>query len=586
MAVRDPLLRLFGLYRHALGLLIGFVLLAAVLQGTSPWVQGLIGHAIDDLIAGKAVVRTDDGLDLSGAWRWAGILVVANLVRALLGWGTVVAGMALGQRLLTTLRDRILVQIQRLDLAWHRRHGAGEVITRTTRDADKVRDALIGGFRQLVEMTCIVIASVVALVILDPWLGLGPVVAIALAVIIVVTQVGRLVVLDRRVGDAYDQVTQDLGEGVIGVRVIKAFALDGARIARFDACVATFRRESMAALRYTAIRVPIPQFLVALAHVYILGIGIWSVSEGRMSIGALTTAVMIMQGLVFRVEPLGRLMQVFADARSSAARIQELLDSEPAVRDGSEPTPDGPLSVVLRGVGVRSPAGADLLVGVDLRIDPGEVVALIGATGCGKSTLAELLPRLRDPDSGAIVLVDRTGREHDLATLQVQDLRRRVQIAFQDGFLFSDTLAANLRQARADADDARLRRALHQAAAEDLVDVLADGLQTKIGERGVTLSGGQRQRVCLARTLLAEPAVVCFDDATSALDAITERKVLDRLRTESGSTALLLIATKLSTVLLADRIVVLDRGRIVAQGRHEDLLATSAAYRDLIGAEA
>ncbi len=583
--IRNPLLRCFAFYRYEPWLLAGFLLLAALVQGTGPLTQLLIGQAFDELVAGTAVLTTDDGVNVQRALWWAGVLLAANSVRGVLGWVCTVIGMKLGTRLSSGMRDRIMVKVQELDLAWHRKHGSGEVVTRTTRDADKVREALVGGFRQVVEMTFIIGASLITLAWIEPWLAFVPALAVVAAVLVVVTQVGRLVVLDRRVGDAYDHVTQDLGEGVIGARVIKAFALEDARIQRFGGMVDLFMREAMAALRYTVLRIPIPQMIVAFAHVWVLGFGAWMVGQGTMTVGILAAAVMVMQALVFRVEPLGRLMQVFADARSSAARIMEMLDTRSAITSGTAPMPSGPLGLRLRGVAVQDLAGGRTLANVDLDIRPGEVVALVGTTGSGKSTLAELLPRLRDPDGGSIAVVAADGTAHDLRQLRLPDLRRRVQIAFQDGFLFSATLAANLRHASPDADDARLRAALHQAAADELEGMLSDGLATRVGERGVTLSGGQRQRVCLARTLLAEPAVLCFDDATSALDAVTERKVLDRLRESLRDVAVLLVASKLSTVLLADRVVVLADGRIVASGTHHELLATSAAYRDLVVAE-
>lgn len=582
---QNPLIRCFAFYKREPGLLAWFLLLALLVQGSGPLTQMLIGLAFDELTQGIAVVTTATGVDYSRAVWWAGILVLANLLRGGLGWVNTIIGMLLGQRLLSDLRDRILVQVQSLDMAWHRRHGTGEVVTRTTRDADKVRDALIGGFRQIVEMAIIIVASLAVLGWYHPLLVVGPVVAITGAVLIVMSQVGRLVVLDRRVGDAYDQVTQDLGEGVIGARVIKAFALEETRVRRFGVLVDGFMHEAQRALRYTVVRIPIPQMMVACAHVWVLGLGAWMVGRRMLSVGDLAAAVMVMQALVFRVEPLGRLMQVFADARSSAGRIVEMLDTPSAISDGDHMLPPGPLGLRLRGVTVNDAAGNAILGGVDLDIAAGEVVALVGATGSGKSTLAELLPRLRDPDGGTIAVIGTDGHAHDLRHLRLHELRRRVQVAFQDSFLFSTTLAENLRAAAPQADDAQLRAALHQAAAEELEGMLAKGLATVVGERGVTLSGGQRQRVCLARTLLAAPAVVCFDDATSALDAVTETAVLQRLRANAASTTVLLVASKWSTVVLADRVVVLEGGRVVASGPHAELLQTSASYRALVLAE-
>jgi ATP-binding cassette subfamily B protein len=581
---RHPLLRCFAFYRQHPWLLTWSTLLTTMVQLSAPAHQHLVGLAFSDVVAGKAVaLRPDGSFAASGAWGWVVVLLGVNLARAVVQYLGTVVGMSLGQRLLSDLRDRLFAQVQALDLAWHQAHGAGELITRTTRDCDKVRDAVIGGWRQLLDVTLIVAGSVALLTWYHPLLGLVPALLVAAAVLIVLLQVGRLVALDRRTSDAYDAVTQDLGEGVVGARVIKAFALEPARIARFAGHVAAFAGESRRALAYTTARVPLPQLVVALGHVWVLGFGGWLVAHGRLEVGLLVAAVMVMQALVFRIEPIGRIMQVFADARSSAARITEVLDAVPAIADGATGLPAGPLGVRFDGVRVAAPGGQQVLRGLDLAIRPGEVVALVGATGSGKSTLASLLPRLRDPDAGAVLVGSDAAGWQDLRQVRLGELRRAVQVVYQDSFLFSDTLENNLRLARPEASEAELLEALRLASAGDVLAGLKDGMRSAIGERGVTLSGGQRQRLCLARAIVAQPALICCDDSTSALDAVTERRILDGLRSAAGGATMLLIASKLSTILLADRVVMLDRGIIVASGRHADLARDEPAYRDLLG---
>lgn len=581
---RYPLLRCFAFYRQQPWLFTGSVLITSAVQLSGPWQQHLIGTAISEVASGTAVqVLPGGALDSTRAWWWVMVIIGINGVRAVVQYLGTVVGVLLGQRLLSGLRDRIFVQVQTLDLAWHQLHGSGEVVTRTTRDCDKVRDAVIGGWRQLLDMALVLGGSLVVLGLYHPLLALVPAAMIAVACAILMRQVHRLVELDRRTGTAYDAVTQDLSESVIGVRVIKAFALEPVRIAHFRAQVAAFARETLAALRYTAPRVPVPQLIVTLGHVWVLGFGGWLFVHHRLEVGELVAAVMVMQMLVFRVEPVGRLMQVFADARSSAERIAEILDAVPAISGGDQALPPGPLGLRLSGVKVLAPGGQVILDGVDLTVQPGEVVALVGATGTGKSTLASLLPRLRDPDAGSVALGSEAAGWHDLRQLRLGDLRRRVQVVYQDSFLFSASVADNLRYAAPEADDAQVNEAVRLAAAEDVLASLPNGLASRIGERGVTLSGGQRQRLCLARAILARPSVICCDDSTSALDAITERRILDQLRGASGAATVLLIASRMSTILLCDRVVMLEGGRIVASGRHADLVENHPHYRDLLG---
>ncbi|PYC16660.1 ABC transporter ATP-binding protein [Pseudomonas mosselii] len=591
MTSRHPLLRALAIYREMPW---RFTLVTTLYIAGNlglAWQQWLIGHAVDDVGAGRAVTRLADGsLDASLGWHWLWALLAIALARGLLQYAAAVLSLVLSQALLTRLRERILEQVQALHLAYHWRHGMGELVTRTTRDADKVRDALITFWRQIVETPLVVLAAVGLLGWYDPLLGLVPLLLTGAGLWLFVRQTERLVTLDRAVASAYDQVSQDLAEGIGGVRVIKAFGLEQRRVARFAEQVTLFSGHARAALAYASSRIPLPQAVVALGHVWILVYGAQQVAAGRLGIGELVTSLLVATTLVFRIEGIGRVMQTFADARASAERIWQLLDERPAIISGQCALPEGPLGLKLEQVRVRAPdAGRDLLHGCSLQLRPGEVVALVGATGSGKSLLASLLPRLAEVDGGSVRVGSDAHGWHDVRDLDLAALRRRVQVLPQESFLFCDSLAANLRLAAPDATDSELREALRQAAAEDVLERLPHGLDTPLGDRGVTLSGGQRQRLCLARALLGAPDILCLDDATSALDAQSERRVLDNLRrqrSQAGRTpTLLLITSRLSTLLLADRVLLLDGGRIGASGSHAELTASNAHYRDLLGIE-
>jgi ABC-type multidrug transport system fused ATPase/permease subunit len=585
---QNPLWRCLALYRL---MPYRFCLTAALFVMVNislAWQQWLVGRAVHDVEIGKAAIRLADGqFDLSVARYWLVFIIAVAAGRAIFQYAGGVMAMIIGQELLYVLRERILLQVQRLDLAYHWRHGVGEIVTRTTRDADKVRDALINFWRQVFEAALVLFAAVGLLCWYHPWLGFVPLLLTLAAISLFVWQTDRLVSLDRAVGAAYDRVNQDLSEGVNGVRVIKSFALEQRRIEIFNGHVERFMQQALIALRYSASRVPLPQVVVALGHVWILAFGAHLVQAGKMNVGELVASLLIANTIVFRVEGIGRVMQIFADARSSAARIWEFLDEKPAITSGRQSVPEGPLGVRVKAAQVTA-AGGDtpILRDCDFEVSPGEVVAVVGATGSGKSTLASLLPRLLDAERGVVSIGSPWLGWHDVKELKLDELRRKVHVVPQESFLFSDTLAANLRIGTPDATESDMREALKMACATDALDRLADGFNARIGDRGITLSGGQRQRICLARALLAKPEVLVLDDATSALDALTERRVLENLRVarqNSHAPTVILITSKLSTILLADRVVMLASGSVLAEGQHHVLLDSSAAYRELLG---
>ena len=588
-----PLLRCLALYRRTPWRFALVAALYATVNASLAWQQWLIGRAVHDVQRGVAVVKTPGGgFDASVALYWLGVLAAVVIIRAIIQYGAGILGLLIQQELLSTLREMIFTQVQTLDLTYHWKHGAGEMVTRTTRDADKVRDALTSFWRQVVDTSFAVVAGVGFLFWYDPVLGIVPLVLTIAGIAIFVHQTDHLVTLDRQVGAAYDKVNQDLAEGIYGVRVIKAFAQEPARIARFESQVAVFVNQALAALAYASSRIPLPQLVVASGQVWVLGYGAHLVANAQLNFGELVAALLAVNILVLRIEGIGRIMQTFADARSSAGRIWELLDARATIHSGRNAAPGGTLGAHVDNVRVAPVIGGNpALESCALRIAPREAVALVGATGSGKSTFGSLLPRLIDVDQGEVRIGSDHAGWHDVRALDLDSLRKRVHVVPQEGFLFSDTLAANLRLAAPHATEDDLRWALRQASAEDVLAGLPQGFETRLGDRGVTLSGGQRQRLCLARALLARPALLVLDDATSALDAVTERSILENIRNlrhrqehqEGNGITLLLITSRLSTILLADRVAVLTGGRIVAQGTHARLVETSHEYRELMG---
>ena len=564
--------------------------------------QYVIGHAVHDIQQGHAVVVQADGsLDAHLAWFWFGCLIAIAFGRAILQYTAGIFSLTIGQDMLCILRERILLQVQRLDLAWHWQHGMGEVVTRTTRDADKLRDALINFWRQLFETVLVLIAAVFMLCWYNLGLGIVPLLLTIAGLATFALLTNQLVVLDREVGQAYEQVSQDLSEGVHGVRVIKAFGLEQGRIAQFNQQIDLFIQHAFQAVRYGASRLPLPQIIVAMSYVWVLGFGAYLISIQQLNVGELVAALLMTNMLVFRIESIGQIMHIFADARASAGRIWDMLDAEPDIQGGEqrlELKGDQPLGIQLNHIRIHSNGGQDILHGFNLHIQPGEMVAIVGKTGSGKSTLLGLLPRLLDPQQGEVLIGSDGQGWHNIKDLQLDQLRQLVQVVPQESFLFSDTLEQNLLVAKPDATEEELLEALHKSAAEDVIQRLQHGLQTTLGDRGVTLSGGQKQRLSLARALLSNASIIAFDDATSALDAATEKRILDQLKqdvkqarqqagqhTESqqhGKT-IIVVSSKLSTILMADRVVLLGQGRVLAQGTHQYLSQHNTAYRELMG---
>lgn len=581
---RFPLLSFFAYLRQHPWLLLLTVVLAVAANTTIPITQHLIGLAFRDLSAGDAVRVVTDGLDYSLAWWWVMILIAFTIGRGVVAWMATVSAVALTHRLLHHLRFQVLCCIQNLDLAWHRHHGAGSVITRTTRDGDKVRDALIHGSRMVLE-TALFLTGVIALMLwYHPSIALVTATALVIAIALMWAQAPLLVRLDRHAGDRYDRLTQDLSEGVSGVRVIKAFSLERLRISAFQRLVEAFAGSSRRAQRASEWRLQMPQLVVAVNHGLCTFIAVWLVSNGALDVGQLTATVMMLVSVVFRIEGLARGFALFYEARASAARIREILDATPSISSSSTAIalPEGPLGMQLEDVGVQ--IGRHMVLEhCTLTIPAGSTLALVGATGSGKSTLFDLLPRMRDCDRGQVFLINAQGERTAIKDVDIAALRKAVHAVPQEAFLFSASAEHNICLAAPRADSQQLRAALQAAAAEDIVEQLPQGLAGAIGERGTTLSGGQKQRLCLARAILAAPRVLVLDDATSALDTSTEARVIQGLRQVCGTCTVILSTSRLSTVRMAEYVAWLEDGRIRAVGRHEDLVREHREYAALLG---
>jgi len=367
-------------------------------------------------------------------------------------------------------------------------------------------------------------------------------------------------------------------ENIVGVHVVKAFAREAQEQRKFEHASESVFGQSVVANRLRAIYVPLLAFVPLLAQGAVLLLGGWMVVHDRLTVGEFFAFNLFVTMMIMPLRMLGMWIGQAQRATASGERIFEVLDEEVEIRDrpGAPELPAGPGRIRFEGVEFSYGEGRPVLGGIDLEVEPGRTVALIGHTGSGKTTLASLVPRFYDVTAGRVTIDGADVRDVKLASL-----RREIAIVAQDPFLFSATVRENIAFGASWATDEDVERAARLAQAEEFVAELPKGYDTMIGERGITLSGGQRQRVAIARALIMNPRLLILDDATASVDATTEARIRLGLREAMKGRTTLIIAHRLSTLALADELVVLDEGRIAARGTHDELLATSEVYREI-----
>ncbi|MGZ4571496.1 MAG: ABC transporter ATP-binding protein [Blastococcus sp.] len=483
-------------------------------------------------------------------------------------------------RLERDLRDTVYGRLQRLPVAFHDRWASGQLLSRATTDLGTVR-RFVGFGAVFLAVNLVTCAVVAVLLIVTYWpLGLAVLLTTVPLSVLALRWERRYNVQSRSVQDQQGELTTDIEEAVQGIRVVKSLGRSGLVFDRYEAKARHLRTLQLQKVRTLALLWCVFELHPQVTLAVILVGGALAVHAGALTVGGLVGFVALFTVLLWPILSLGFLFAFAQETASACDRIGELLDAPITVTDrpGVQPASLGsPARLRFESAGFTYPgSAAPVLDGVDLDLEPGETVALVGATGSGKTTLTALVGRLYDVTAGRITLDG-----IDVRDLPLAQLRSVVAPAFEDATLFSMSVRENLTLGRPDAADADLEEALRVAQAEFVHD-LPWGLDTRIGEQGLSLSGGQRQRLALARAVLGRPSVLILDDPLSALDVHTESLVEAALREVLAGTTALVVAHRPSTVLLADRVALLAEGRIAAVGRHSDLLAEVPAYRDLL----
>ncbi len=563
-------------YRAVVALLAVVVIIENAARLAVPLlVQRGIDHAIPPLLQGGPV---RDLVIVVGAL--CGLVVVQAVSRMFF----LNASGRIGQRILLEIRRRLFAHFGRLDVAFHDRYTSGRVVSRSTNDIEAIQEMLENGFDSLVTAVLTMMGTAVLLVFLDLRLGLTCLAALPILVLLVRWFARASATTYRAVRESAALVIVQFVETMTGIKAVQAYRREPRNQQIFDEVADVYREDNERSFRLMAIFMPGVKLVGNITTGVVLLYGGYRVMNAEMTIGTLTAFLLYLRMFFEPMQEISQFFNTFQSASSAAEKIAGVLAVRPAVADPADPVPVGAVAgrVDFDRVSFGYRHGSDdtgavsVLSDLTLTVPAGQTVALVGTTGAGKSTIVKLIARFYDPQAGSVSL-DGT----DLRRIARSDLRRHIVMVTQENVLFAGSIADNIRFGRPDADDDEVRAAAAAVGAADFIDGLPDGFDTDVAKRGGRLSAGQRQLVAFARAFLADPAVLILDEATSSLDIPSERLVQRALRTVLAGRTALIIAHRLSTVEIADRVLVLERGRVVEDGHPADLAGSGGRYSAL-----
>ena len=480
------------------------------------------------------------------------------------------------------VRSAVFAQVETFSQVEVNRFGPASLITRNTNDVQQVQTVVFMGLTMLVSAPILIVGGIIMAVRTDPVLSLLLIVVLPLMATVIGLVMSRAIPLFQANQTKIDRINQVMRETLSGVRVIRAFVRTRHEEARFDDANRDLFDTTLRVGRLFALTIPVMTLILNLSTVAVMWFGAMRVESGELAIGDLTAFLQYLLQILFAVLTAVFMFILIPRGAVSAGRINEVLDTQPTIHDPASPVvPSDPAHrgvVEFRDVEFRYPGAEEpVLRDLSFRAAPGEITAFVGSTGSGKSTLINLIPRLYDATAGQVLVDGVDVRDQDREALW-----GRIALVPQKAFLFSGTVASNLRFGDADADDEALWHALTVAQGRDFVASMPDGLDSPITQGGTNVSGGQRQRLAIARALIRKADIVVFDDSFSALDVATDARLRAALVDELADATVLIVAQRVATIMRADRIVVLDGGRIVGIGTHRELLESNDTYREIV----